>query len=107
MTSMEEADMGAVRNPEPDVMAQLSAQHLRTSTEERDGGIKVLYLQDGVSAIEVTAEMGSLLAAADGLQRLADHAGELADELRAQHRARQEKIANDRAVNDYKAWWNE
>lgn len=85
-------------------MTQLAAQHLKAAVIERDG-VRLLYVQDGETAVEVTAEMGSLLAAADGLQRLADYAGDLADALRSAHRVRQRQAEIARPVVDEDDWW--
>lgn len=92
------------RQAEPDVAAQLAAQHVRAAGIVRDG-TRVLLLQDGETAVEVTAEIGSPLATAEGLQRLADTAGDLADALRAEHRLRQQQAEADRTGVQTRAWW--
>lgn len=94
------------REVEPQVMAQLAAQHLRSVSIERDG-TRVLLLQDGTTAVEVTAEMGSLLSAAEGFQRLADAAGDLADALHSEHRTRQQRAEAELVAENYRAWWEE
>jgi hypothetical protein len=90
------------RQAEPDTSAHLAAQHLHAGALIRDGR-HVLLIQDGTTAVEITADMGSPLAAAEGLQRLADSAADLADALRSEHRLRQDR----QRVRGDEAWWEQ